>query len=471
MSAAARRAVASPVSEPADVSIGTLFDEHASMVLAICRYQTRDPHSAEDAAQETFLSAHRSLLGGTRPRDPAAWLATIARNECRRTWRTVHTSELDDHACGTALDPADIVVDRAELSEVARAIAELPDRQREALVLREFCGLSYEQVAAAMSLSGAAIDSLLSRARRRVSEQFGDLPRAARGVILVPPSFREALSRFIPELDQAGAAAGVASGAGGFATLASLGSAPLAAKVAATGAAAVALALPLQPKLHGSDGTRAGERPAAAARVTKPAGAEFVRSQPPAPATASTHRSRHGPDRKSESGSSGPGSSSSESNGSSGSGTSGSGPGPSVSGSTSGGSGSGSSGSSSDSSGSSGSGSGSSGSGPASSPSEPSRSGSGSSGSGSSSSGSGSTSSGSGSSGSGSSGFDSGSGSVSGSSGSGSSGSSGSSDSSDSSSDSTSSGSGSGSGTSGSGSGSSGSGGGGSDDGSSAAPE
>ena len=57
------------------------------------------------------------------------------------------------------------------------AIAELPARQREALVLREFCGLSYEQVAAAMSVSGSAVDSLLSRARRRLVEQLGDIPR------------------------------------------------------------------------------------------------------------------------------------------------------------------------------------------------------------------------------------------------------------------------------------------------------
>ena len=42
------------------------------MVFAICRYHLRDPEAAEDATQETFLSAHRSLLGGTEPRDPAA---------------------------------------------------------------------------------------------------------------------------------------------------------------------------------------------------------------------------------------------------------------------------------------------------------------------------------------------------------------------------------------------------------------
>ena len=250
--------------EAAGLRVGALFDEFAPMVLAVCRYQLRDPHAAEDAAQETFLNAHRSLLGGTRPRDPAAWLVTIARNECRRVGRAARPAPLDEEATGTHLDPADIVADRSDLSDVASAIAELPARQREALVLREFCGLSYEQVAAAMSVSGAAVDSLLSRARRRLIEQLGDIPRAAHGTLAVPASLREELSRLIPGLDAAGAAAG--AGAGGVATLASLGSAPVAAKVAATCAATVALAVPMQATVRGDEAPRAAERPRTAER-------------------------------------------------------------------------------------------------------------------------------------------------------------------------------------------------------------
>src|ERR671919_3152707 len=117
--------VAQPRAQAAGVRVGALFDEFAPMVLAICRYLLRDPQAAEDAAQETFLSAHRSLLGGTRPRDPAAWLATIARNECRRTRRTARPAPLDEHTTGTRLEPADIVAERAEFSDVTSAIAAL----------------------------------------------------------------------------------------------------------------------------------------------------------------------------------------------------------------------------------------------------------------------------------------------------------------------------------------------------------
>jgi DNA-directed RNA polymerase specialized sigma24 family protein len=59
-----------------------LFAAHRRTVFGLCRALLRDPVEAEDAVQQTFLSAHRALLNGTRPQAPAAWLATIARNEC-----------------------------------------------------------------------------------------------------------------------------------------------------------------------------------------------------------------------------------------------------------------------------------------------------------------------------------------------------------------------------------------------------
>jgi RNA polymerase sigma factor (sigma-70 family) len=386
--------------------VGALFDEFAPMVLAVCRYNLRDRQAAEDAAQETFLNAHRSLLAGTEPRDPAAWLATIARNECRRTALSARAVPLDEETPDTVLDTADIVADRADLSDVANAIAELPDRQREALVLREFCGLSYEQVAAAMSVSGGAVDSLLSRARKRLVEQLGDIPRAAHGTIVVPLSFREELSRLIPGLDPAAAAAG----AGGAATLVGFVSAPVTAKVAATGAAAVVLALPVQATVRTDAGNRAEAR-SQLALAARPAAhrasasaAPAVRGPVVAAAAPSSARTRPRPARRTADSSgpgpgardsSGPGSGSADT-GSSGSGSSGapssgsSGPGSGSSGSGS--SGSGSSGSSSPDTSGSGSGiSGSSGSsGPSGSGSStPDSSGSGSSGSGSSGSGSG----------------------------------------------------------------------------------
>ena len=57
--------------------IAALFGEHVRMVFGVSRLLLRDPVEAEDAAQQTFLSAYRSLLAGQEPRDPSAWLGTI----------------------------------------------------------------------------------------------------------------------------------------------------------------------------------------------------------------------------------------------------------------------------------------------------------------------------------------------------------------------------------------------------------
>src|SRR5580765_3123075 len=74
-------AVAAP---RARVYADALFAEHADEIERLCRGMLRDRAEAEDATQQTFLSAYRALLGGVEPRSGAAWLATIARNECLR---------------------------------------------------------------------------------------------------------------------------------------------------------------------------------------------------------------------------------------------------------------------------------------------------------------------------------------------------------------------------------------------------
>lgn len=193
-----------------------LFAEHGRTVNVLCRALLRDRAEAEDAAQQTFLSAHRALLSGTTPREPAAWLAAIARNECWARIRTrmrepLATVELETVAA--ASDPLAEAIRRADLAALWHAIEELPRQQRDALLLREFGGLSYGELAAALAVSGAAVESLLFRARHRLRGRL----RAAYAS-LAGASWIDTLMRL---------------GAGG--------GAPVAAKVAALGVGAAAI--------------------------------------------------------------------------------------------------------------------------------------------------------------------------------------------------------------------------------------
>jgi RNA polymerase sigma factor (sigma-70 family) len=207
--------------EAAGARLSELFTRHASMVVGVCRGMLRHREEAEDAAQQTFLAAYKALLGGTKPREPAAWLATIARNECRRriTDRMragvpIGTVEetLADHA--TPISPADV-------SALREAIAGLPPMQQRAILLREFVGLSYDEVAQELAVTEPAVESLLFRARRTLQARLRPALGAAFGVGPIP-ALREALAQIVPGF--------TASSGGGIAALASL---PAAAKLAA----------------------------------------------------------------------------------------------------------------------------------------------------------------------------------------------------------------------------------------------
>ncbi len=234
-----------PTSEEAGGRLASLFDAHGRMVMGLCRYLLRDGVEADDATQQTFLSAYRSLLSGRTPHNPAPWLAEIARNECRARMaaRMREPVPLPASVEPTGDDPAD-AADQAELiGQLKLAIADLPDRQREAVVLRDFYGLSYREVATAMAVSVPVVESLLFRARRRLGRRLGTLPRLAQGALTIPLALRDELARLIPGFDAAAASIGVtAGGATATGVVAKLATLPVTAKFAtATTVAAVAV--------------------------------------------------------------------------------------------------------------------------------------------------------------------------------------------------------------------------------------
>jgi len=155
---------------PAGVArrVEELYTAHARLVRSVCRSLLRDRNEADDAVQQTFLSAQRALANGSSPREPAAWLATIARNEClaRVRERMREPLPVDAEPAEFGVDAHSAAVSRYEVATLREALADLPRAQREAILLRELRGLSYDEVARALSVTTAAVESLIFRARR-----------------------------------------------------------------------------------------------------------------------------------------------------------------------------------------------------------------------------------------------------------------------------------------------------------------
>jgi RNA polymerase sigma factor (sigma-70 family) len=225
-----------------------LFDEYGRMVLVLCRALLRDGRDAEDAAQQTFLGAYRSILAGHRPSNPAAWLATIARNECRVRWakREELPASLTIELEALHVDPAEIAAARDELAALTDALAELPERQRDVVRLHCLAGLTYGEVAETLDITSRAVDGLLVRARKRLRRRMGGIART--GVLVVPAFLRDRLAQLSPGVEEASGGAALAAG-GGAGALATAGSTSLTAKLAVVGVGVAAL------------GTTAGQAP------------------------------------------------------------------------------------------------------------------------------------------------------------------------------------------------------------------
>jgi RNA polymerase sigma-70 factor (ECF subfamily) len=161
--------------QPVDAT-SQLYERHSSRIFGFCLSRLGSREEAEDALQTTFLNVHRGLERGVVPEYELAWLFKIAQNVChnrhqsaRRRGRVEATHDLDalqDVIASPDRNPA------ISLGELTQALGAIPTRQRRALVLREFQGYSYEEIANELGISVGAVETLLFRARRGIAQQL-----------------------------------------------------------------------------------------------------------------------------------------------------------------------------------------------------------------------------------------------------------------------------------------------------------
>jgi len=153
-----------------------LYRQYGKQIYAYCLHQLRSREEAEDAVQTTFLNAFRSLERGTTTRFEQAWLYKIAQNVCiaRRSssGRRLRLEAPDDFETLQEVVPSETSAgdgDTLELMGLDTALDQMPANQRRAILMREWQGLSYREIATALGLSQGAVEMLIFRARRTLA--------------------------------------------------------------------------------------------------------------------------------------------------------------------------------------------------------------------------------------------------------------------------------------------------------------
>lgn len=217
------RTQSSTAAAPRDTA-ARLFEQYGPQLYRFCLGRLRSPEEAEDAVQSTFLRVYKSLGKGTAPEYEAAWLYKIAHNVClsrrevvgrRRAFET--PQDLDEIEYALAAPETR----REELAGLSDALADMPPNLRQAILLREWQGLSYAEIAVAMDTTVSAVETLIFRARKHLAaalEPEERKPRKVAGLLAgVLGRFRDLLSVAGPAKVAAGAAL-LAVGAAGVGT-------------------------------------------------------------------------------------------------------------------------------------------------------------------------------------------------------------------------------------------------------------
>lgn len=163
-----------------------LVHRHQTRLVGYLRGLTNTESDAEDLAQEAFLRAYRSLKGFRGTSSFRTWLYQIATNvfrnwlEKRRNQAPVNAGSIDAPAPGMDEPVEPMGEEHPEARHllrdaIDRALAQLPDDQREAVLLRDVEGFEYREIAEQLGVPLGTVESRIFRGRSRLKEILRDL--------------------------------------------------------------------------------------------------------------------------------------------------------------------------------------------------------------------------------------------------------------------------------------------------------
>ena len=151
-----------------------LYREHTGRVYGLCLRMTREPHTAEDCTQETFINAWRALAKFETRSSFGTWLHRIAVNVAlakrRKAARDEPVPEVEVEE--EAVEPDWTLETPVEVQEIEEAIGGLPEGARDALVLHALYGYSHTEAAQMLGVAEGTCKAQLHRARKLLRERL-----------------------------------------------------------------------------------------------------------------------------------------------------------------------------------------------------------------------------------------------------------------------------------------------------------
>jgi RNA polymerase sigma-70 factor (ECF subfamily) len=159
--------------EDAGVFVEALFTKHHNEIYAYLLRMLREPELAADLTQDAFIKAYKNYETLEKPENARAWLYQIAHrvalDEIRRR-KIIRFFPWTGESHGSAPSAEHLVMDVHLSSDMQRALARIPERQRAALLLAELHDLTGVELAAALGVSHVAARALLTRARESLRQ-------------------------------------------------------------------------------------------------------------------------------------------------------------------------------------------------------------------------------------------------------------------------------------------------------------
>lgn len=154
------------------ITFEEIYRTYSEDVYRFSHWLCGDAVEAEDIVSETFLRLWGSR-DGLQVATMKAYLLTIARNVyVSRRRRSKRYEPLSDSPRDSSPSPDEEVESKEELGAMKSAIAELPEGERTAFLLRTHCGLSYEEIARALGIGLSAAKIRVHRSRIKLAKHF-----------------------------------------------------------------------------------------------------------------------------------------------------------------------------------------------------------------------------------------------------------------------------------------------------------